>query len=179
MSAPTSSWVRARGQIMFLLGLIVASAIILRIESAEFVPVTDVPPTSRLLRPTTEEVARDWTLVAGQQPDGSIADIGHTIKATLAGHRLDLLTGDELHARVTALIAAGRGFSPGDGSHAGPYVAALELVAWSSPSLRGAALEELSRWAGTPAAVTPAPVSPLQDAADRLLRAALVPVGGR
>ncbi len=150
MSELTSPWVRARGQLMFLLGLVAASAIILKIESAEFVPVSDVAPRPAILQPSTEDIAPAWHRVAADESANvTTAELGLRIKAALAAHRLNLIDGRELHRRVSTAIAIGSGRPPAV-TEAAAYVSALELVAWGYPSLRNLATAELIRWSALP-----------------------------
>jgi hypothetical protein len=165
---------------MFLIGLVLASAVILRIERAEFVPVAEVRPVSPLLQPESEDAGRQWAFVQRNTHPASgltaldeggtttsLAGIGYTIKAVLAAHRLGYINGEAVHSRVTTLIAAGARVLPeqagqmlavADGAVSPvralephtPYESALELVAWGYPSLRAAALAELERWSGVP-----------------------------
>lgn len=163
MSHPTSAWVRARGQLMFLLGLVAASAIILKIESAEFVPVSEVAPRPAILQPSTEDIAPAWQRIAADESaDVTTEALGLRIKATLAAHRLNLIDGREVHRRVSTAIAIGSGRTP-DTANAPAYVSALELVAWGYPSLRNLATGELIRWNGLPG--------------DQLMRTALIQSG--
>lgn len=150
MSQPTSAWVRARGQLMFLLGLVAASAIILKIESAEFVPVSEVAPRPAILQPSTEEIAPAWHRISADESANVTTEaLGLRIKATLAAHRLNLIDGRELHRRVSTAITIGSGRPPAV-TEAPAYVSALELVAWGYPSLRNLATSELIRWAALP-----------------------------
>lgn len=214
---PLSSWIRARGQLAFLVGLLLASAVILRIERAQYVPIADVVPVPAFLRPSTPEAGAQWAYVERNTDPAtslvsategasvtSLAGIGHAIKATLAAHRLNFVNGQELFRRVTALIEAGAripvvdaGMSistrtgrpttePADESLA-PYRAALELVSWSYPALRGIAVKELARWSDAEL-TTPEPgvnptsrgsVTPLRTASDILQRAATIPEDDR
>ncbi len=163
MTELTSPWVRARGQLMFLCGLIAASAIILTIEAAEFVPVSDVAPRPALLQPSTEGLAPVWQRLAADESAGVTTEqLGLRIKATLAAHRLNLIDGRELHRRVSLAIAVGSGRPPTI-AEAPAYVSALELVAWGYPSLRTLATSELIRWSALPE--------------DQLMRTALIQSG--
>jgi hypothetical protein len=163
MTQPTSPWVRARGQLMFLLGLVVASAIILKIESAEFVPVSEVAPRPALLQPSTDDIAPAWYRIAWDESAAATTEaLGLRIKATLAAHRLNLIDGREVHRRVSVRIAIGSGRAPAI-TEAPAYVSALELVAWGYPSLRNLATAELIRWSALPD--------------DQLMRTALIHAG--
>lgn len=151
MSEPSSPWVRARGQVMFLIGLILASAIILKIESAEFVPVAETAPLPAIMQSTPAEAEATWARIAADESSTvALADLGVRIKATLAAHKLSLINGRELHRRVSTAITIGSG-RPVEDADAAPYLSALELVAWSYPSLRNQATTELLRWSALPA----------------------------
>jgi hypothetical protein len=160
---------------MFLIGLVVAAAVIIKVESAEFIPASEVVPASSLLRPPQpEQVARAWRQVAAMDaaPVGGPGELGDAIRAALAAHRLNLIDGRELHRRVSGIIETGSRMDPtreaGSGD-AARYVAALELVAWGGyPSLRAQAAAELLRRSA--ASDTPA---------DQLMRAALLSTGER
>ncbi len=163
MTELTSPWVRARGQLMFLFGLIAASAIILTIEAAEFVPVSDVAPRPAIVQPSTEDIAPVWHRIAADESVGATTEeLGLRIKATLAAHRLNLINGRELHRRVSTAITIGSGRPPRI-AEAASYVSALELVAWGYPSLRNLATSELMRWSALPE--------------DQLMRTALIQSG--
>jgi len=163
MSQPASPWVRARGQLMFLLGLVAASAIILKIESAEFVPVAEISPRPALLQLSTEDIAPAWDRISGDESANVTTEgLGLRIKATLAAHRLSLIDGREVHRRVSTAIAIGSGRPPAI-AEAPAYVSALELVAWGYPSLRNLATSELIRWSALPD--------------DQLMRTALIQSG--
>ena len=163
MSQPTSAWVRARGQLMFLCGLVLASFIILKIEAMEFVPVAEVAPRPAILQPSTDDVAPSWYRISsGESADVPTETLGLRIKATLAAHRLNLIDGREVHRRVSTAIAIGSGRTPAI-ADAPAYVSALELVAWGYPSLRNLATTELIRWNALPD--------------DNLMRAALLRSG--
>ena len=152
MSEPSSPWVRARGQVMFLIGLIVASAIILKIESAEFVPVAETAPLPAILQSTPAEAEAAWARIAADESSNvALADLGLRIKSALAAHKLSLINGRELHRRVSNAITIGSGRQIEDSAAAAPYLSALELVAWSYPSLRNQATTELLRWSAIPA----------------------------
>lgn len=164
MSEPSSPWVRARGQVMFLIGLIVASAIILKIESAEFVPVAETAPLPAILQSTPAEAEAAWARIAADESSTvALADLGLRIKAALAAHKLSLINGRELHRRVSHAITIGSGRPVEDPGAVASYLSALELVAWGYPSLRNQATTELLRWSALPA--------------DQLMRTALLQSG--
>lgn len=175
MDTAPSGWVRARGQLMFLIGLVLASAVIIKVESAEFVAVSEMIPTSPMLRPApAEQVAQAWQQVAAKDRvrAGSPGELGDDIRAALAAHRLGLIDGRELHSRVAVVIEAGGRLEPtlehGAGA-AARYLSALELIAWGGyPSLRAQATAEILRWSGT-----------VDAPADQLMHAALMSQGER
>lgn len=150
MSELTSPWVRARGQLMFLLGLVAASVVILKIEAMEFVPVSEVAPRPAILQPSTEDIAPAWYRISADESANVTTEaLGLRIKATLAAHRLNLIDGRDLHRRVSTALAIGSGRPPAI-AEAPAYVSALELVAWGYPSLRNLATAELIRWSALP-----------------------------
>lgn len=150
MTGLSSPWVRARGQIMFLIGLVAASAIILKIESAEFVPVAETAPLPAVLQSTPADAAARWARIAADESAAAtLPELGARIRAALAAHKLSLINGRELHRRVSTAIAIGSGRAVDDPA-AASYLSALELVAWSYPSLRNLATAELLRWSALP-----------------------------
>lgn len=176
-----SALVRARGQIMFLLGLIAASAIVLWLNGLESVPVSDIEPASALVYTPPAQLRTSWAWFEQNTDDQSgllkssaspAADAGHLLRATIAAHRLGLINGRELYERVHRTIDAIDTGTPS--GEIGPLVSALELIAWSYPANSGEALKLLDELRATPAtraAVTRPSVAARH--ADVLVRAAI------
>lgn len=148
-----SALVRARGQIMFLIGLVLASAVVFWLNGLESVPASDVEPASSLVYMPPAEIRASWNWFERNKDEKtglllSGQDTGHLLRATLAAHRLGLINGRELYHRLHRSLETLDGRAPA----ADPVlVSALELIAWSYPANSGEALRLLAnlRGAGT------------------------------
>lgn len=197
--------VRARGQIIFLVGMTIASGAVVWLNKQDCIPASEVGPVPRLIFTPSAEMKEAWAYVERNRnattglvnaDDGSgwttIADTGDALRATIAAQRLRLITGREGYDRTSALLralaalpetAATQRINTGTGERsdadvrpAGSVVDALELIAWSYPPSREAALQQLEKWRGAARAARAAgPVEPgaLERHAAALVRAAL------
>lgn len=205
-----SGFLRARSQLAFLAGLIIASAIVVSIERRQYVPVADIMPSSLATAPATTDVKAHWAFVERNRDattglvsveDGgkwtSLSGVGDTLRALVAAHRLELIDGRTLYASVDSLlvtlaavpvapvpgridIQAGRVEQVGEAG-VSALAAALELIAWSYPANRGRAAAELERWRAAARVETTATSArtPLAEAADALMRAAMTEKGAQ
>ncbi len=172
----SSPLVRARGQIMFSIGLVLALSGVIAVERMQFVPVSDLPPVPELVRPLAADARQEWAfiernfnpasgLVSLHDGSGtsSAAGAGHALMAMIAAHRLSLISGRELYQRVATLLktlkaippeAAGMRLDTRTGKATGeaseespaPLISALQLVAWSYPANSVEAAALLEQW---------------------------------
>jgi Protein of unknown function (DUF3131) len=171
---------RARGQIVFLAGLIAAAGIVLWLDRRECVPVSDIEPAARFLSPPPAQAREAWAyFVRNRDPNTGLVnanersgwttagDAGHLLQAAVAAHRLGLIDGRELYQRLSlplktlsgiATRDAGMRLETGTARTIGaagtasvePLVSALALIAWSYPANSRVAARELDRWRAAP-----------------------------
>jgi hypothetical protein len=200
-----SGLLRARGQIMFLIGLILATGIVMWLNRLDAVPASDVPPAPRFIYVAPADAKRAWQYVESNRNPATglvnsnhgsgwttIGDVGHALQATLAAHRLGLINGREMYERIDAVLRTtaalppasaridartGRAIAAENTGDAHAMISALELIAWSYPANSPSALGQLDRWRKTPPAVAPSQPTELERNARLLVRAALATRG--
>lgn len=172
--------VRARGQIMFLIGLILATAVVLWLDRQESVPVSDIEPASTLVYTPPSDAAAAWAwFESNTDPETGLlrsgADAGLLLKATIAAHRLGMINGRELYRRLHRTLGTLQKGRPA--LDAAPTLeSALELIQWSYPANSGQAARVLQQLRAAPARHSGAAVPPASEAgrwAEILVRAAL------
>ena len=175
-----SGWVRARSQVIFIIGLLLASGVVFWLDRQECIPVSDLEPAARMIVTPASQVRDAWSyfernrnvatgLVHANESSGwtTLADAGFTIRATIAAHRLGLINGRELYQRLASILKTLGTVAPQSAAMRldtrtarpsavdpaptiEPLETALELVAWSYPANSLAAERELARWRSAP-----------------------------
>lgn len=171
----SQSFLRARGQLMFLAGLVLASALIVTLDRQECVPASDVTPAAKFIHVPPAQAKSAWAFVERNRNPAtglvaacdrctwtSGAEIGSAITATLAAHRAGLITGREMYRELDRMLKTLHGLDPrwldsqidirtarptGVAAAGGtePLLTALQLVAWSYPANAPVAAQELDR----------------------------------